>query len=314
MYDNKKYFFVVTMEQLKDKRAKKSSFGGIIIILSIAFLIRTFGYGLYRVPTGSMETTMLVGELFFADKFSILFNKPTHGDIISFNDPLFTYSDNKAVAMFQSYVWGPTNWTKRVIGLPGDEIKGVIENGTTVLYRNGKKVDESYINTYPLIGVWKARPESLKNTIESDAIIEDLWAYKSYDPNKSYDRQPWYAIDAACIKCDEVGKPITRSNQNLWSTATSHDMMNGQQKFWNGTDEFNIKLSENQYWVMGDNRLNSYDSRSFGPLEARHIHGKIVFRIVSMDTQASWIILEMIQHPLKFWNSIRWNRCLQIVS
>ncbi len=299
------------MEQLKKNHTKKKSFGDIIIILSIAFLIRTFGYGLYRVPTGSMETTMLVGELFFADKFSILFNKPTYGDIIAFNDPLFTYSDNKALAIFQAYVWGPTNWTKRVVGVPGDEIKGVIENGMATVYRNGKKIDESYVNQYPLIGVWKANPESLKNLIESDIEVEDLWAYKSYDPKKAYDQQPWYAIDAACVKYDEIGKPIMRCKENLWSNEHSHDIVN---TFWNGTDEFCIKLSESQYWVMGDNRLNSYDSRSFGPLEMQHIHGKIMFRIASLDTQAPWIILEMIQHPFQFWNSIRWNRCLQVVS
>lgn len=46
----------------------------IVIILPLAFIIRTFFYGLYQVPTGSMETTMLVGERFFADKFTVLFS------------------------------------------------------------------------------------------------------------------------------------------------------------------------------------------------------------------------------------------------
>ena len=45
----------------------------IVTLLFVVFLIRTFGFGLYQVPTGSMETTMLVGERFFADKFTVLF-------------------------------------------------------------------------------------------------------------------------------------------------------------------------------------------------------------------------------------------------
>ena len=39
-----------------------------------------------------------------------------------------------------------------VIGVPGDHIKGVIEDGKPVVYVNGKKLDEqAYINKYPLI-------------------------------------------------------------------------------------------------------------------------------------------------------------------
>src|SRR3989337_1425775 len=100
-------------------------------LLLIVFLIRTFGFGLYQVPSGSMETTLLVGERFFADKFSYLFREPAYGDVISFNEPpvSFNYSNNKLVNLFQRYVWGPSNWTKRVIGIPGDEVHGVIEDG-----------------------------------------------------------------------------------------------------------------------------------------------------------------------------------------
>src|SRR5579871_3786143 len=103
-------------------------------LLLIVFLIRTFGFGLYQVPTGSMETTMLVGERFFADKLSYNFRAPRRGEIISFNDPSFKYSTNPITKIFQRYVWGPSNWTKRVIGIPGDIIRGVIENGKPVVY------------------------------------------------------------------------------------------------------------------------------------------------------------------------------------
>ena len=53
-----------------------SSITEFLFLLMVVFLIRTFGFGLYQVPTGSMETTMLVGERFFADKFSYNFRKP----------------------------------------------------------------------------------------------------------------------------------------------------------------------------------------------------------------------------------------------
>ena len=114
-------------------------------LLLIVFIIRTVGFGLYQVPTGSMEPTMLVGERFFADKFTVLFRDIKRGDIISFNAPDasqcsmgFQYSDNKLVYLWQHYVYGPANWTKRVIGIPGDEVKGTIEDGHPVVYLKAK--------------------------------------------------------------------------------------------------------------------------------------------------------------------------------
>ena len=62
-------------------------FQSLFVIVPIAFFIRTIGFGLYQVPTGSMETTMLVGERFFADKLTPLFQSLKHGEIISFNSP-----------------------------------------------------------------------------------------------------------------------------------------------------------------------------------------------------------------------------------
>jgi len=56
--------------QTKNKSIFWSSIAEFIALLMIIFLIRTIGFGLYQVPTGSMETTMLVGERFFADKFT----------------------------------------------------------------------------------------------------------------------------------------------------------------------------------------------------------------------------------------------------
>ncbi len=46
-----------------------------------------------------------------------------------------------------------------------------------------------------------------------------------------------------------------------------------------GVDTFDsVQLSENQYYVMGDNRTNSFDSRRFGPVDRKSIIGKAWFR------------------------------------
>ena len=149
-----------------------SSLREFVALLVVVFLIRTFVFGLYQVPSGSMETTMLVGERFFADKFTYLFSSPQRGDIITLNDPTYAYSTNPLVNVFESYVWGPSNWTKRVIGIPGDHVKGVIEDGKPVVYVNGQKLNEPYLNEYPLIYICKEDPALLLKRAQQEIFKE----------------------------------------------------------------------------------------------------------------------------------------------
>lgn len=284
----------------------------IFLLVCAAFLVRSFGYGLYRVPTGSMETTMLVGELFFANKYAYVVGDPCLGEIVAFNDPLFSYSTNPFVRVWQQYVWGPSNWTKRIIGAPGDHVQGVIEDGKSILYVNGIRMNEKYCNTYPLIGVFK---ESTKNRLAQKGRMsdckEDDWSFKTYDPEKSFEQQPWYAIDAGAVIYNYDGNPITRYPV---AAAPSMQMHAGNSKnYWNGSDEFDVHLGAKQYWVMGDSRNNSHDSRSFGPIVRNNIHGKIVYRLFSVDCAASWILFDFLLHPITFYKSIRWGRCMQSV-
>ena len=148
-----------------------------LFIALVAFFIRTFFFGLYQVPTGSMETTMLVGERFFADKLTPWFMPIKRGEVIAFNDPGFSYSENPIANLWQRYVWGPSNWTKRVIGIPGDHVQGVVEDGKPVIYVNGVKLDEPYLNKYPLI------PPSVNKYP------------RSWDPSRPYNDQPFYNMN-----------------------------------------------------------------------------------------------------------------------
>ncbi len=272
----------------------------LIIIVPLAFIIRTIGFGLYQVPTGSMETTMLVGERFFADKLMPLFKPFMHGDIISFNNPVYDYSSNKLLNWWQMYVWGPDNWTKRIIGVPGDRVKGTVEDEKSVVYLNGKKLDESYVNTHMLIATFN--PYRARQ-----------FAMKSFAPSIPLDLQPYYIMTLEELKVGRrkalrKGEPDIRlpytSNKNLGTFGS---------RLGKRVDEFDVKLGEDEYWVMGDNRKNSSDSRAWGPLKRKMIHGKIVFRLYSIDSEEAWFILDLIKHPVDFWRRIRWERCMQFV-
>lgn len=305
----------------------------IAFILLVVFLIRTLVFGLYQVPTGSMEHTMLVGERFFAEKFTYLFSKPKRGHIISLNSPLYEYSDNKFKRWFEEYVWGPVNLTKRVIGVPGDTLVGKVEDGKPVIYLNGTKLEELYLNQYPLIAVWKSKPSDVIKNINEEAIsllsqnqltpaqfeqfmqskLNQSIVKKTYDPSKPYDKQPFYRIEESHIYKDPNGYPIIETPGSIITEPREGNEPPMDKNFWDGSDVFHVVLGANEYWLMGDNRLNSGDSRMFGPVDGRLIHGRILFRIWSMDSHEDWWIFDLIKHPLDFWSRIRWNRFLQMV-
>jgi hypothetical protein len=70
-----------------------------------------------------------------------------------------------------------------------------------------------------------------------------------------------------------------------------------------------IKLQEGQYWVMGDSRKNSNDSRFWGPLDEKYIHGRASFIIYSIDSGEAFWLFDLIKHPIDFWfKYIRWNK------
>ena len=287
-----------------------------IMLLGIVILIRTFGFGLYQVPTGSMETTMLVGERFFADKLTPLFSAPKRGDVISFNDPMYRYAKNSVVRIFQEYFWGPSNWTKRVIGLPGDKIRGVVENGHPVIYVNEVKLEEPYINAYPLIDILTDDVRVVYKNVQ-EQVLKDMQRNRadaqqfpcmfntgiaqyhkrvSYDPAKSFGMQDFYAIHDNQVIRDEHNELLL----TMPGTALP-------------ADEFYIELDDHHYWVMGDNRLGSCDSRFWGPLDGRFIHGKILYRIWSVDSNEWLWLWDLIKHPFNFWSRVRWNRFFQRV-
>ena len=269
-----------------------------IVIISLVFVIRTFGFGLYQVPTGSMETTLLVGERFFADKLTVWFSPIQRGEIIAFNDPNFPYADDMVTNLWQRYVWGPSNWTKRVIGIPGDHIEGKIEDGKPVVYRNGEKLDEPYLNKYPLVYAYTQLPNVQSLKLFSDARVMPF----SFDPNipwSQWSQQPLY------------GKAVQRTQLILDKPQQFPILEPGTPLEF---DVFDVTLGENQYWAMGDNRLGSWDSRGWKILDGKLIHGRIKFCIFSLDSLNGWWIVDLLLHPIDFWKQVRWNRCLKFVS
>ncbi|MFI3175745.1 MAG: signal peptidase I [Bacillota bacterium] len=96
-----------------------------IFAIVLAAFANTFLIVNAKVPTGSMENTIMPGDRILALRTSYWFDSPEHGDII-----VFRYPDDPEIL-----------YLKRVIGTGGDEI--LIENGE--VYLNGVLLNEPYL-------------------------------------------------------------------------------------------------------------------------------------------------------------------------
>lgn len=294
----------------------------IIFVGGLVFILRTFGFGLYHVPTGSAEPNILVGDRIFGNKFIYNIKKIKRGDLVIFDNPEFIYNKSNIIDYYwQKYIGfpipilglnaGPDNWVKRVIAIPGDKIEGKIENGKTTIYLNGEKLDEiEYVNPYPLMRLKKSTgfidldyfgPIRIPGFLrKQDQIVR-----YTYVPEKDLKDQPYYSIE----KDEIIKKPDGNYILSLPYTPT-YEAGYFYQEMAKSVDSFGpMRLPKGKYWAMGDSRKNSRDSRYWGFLDENLIHGRASFVIFSVDSQESFWLFELIKHPIKFWtNYLRWNR------
>ncbi|MCK4651168.1 signal peptidase I [Candidatus Babeliales bacterium] len=316
--------FKKSYKKLKEvtKPAWRQWIEAIVIAAVLVFVFRTYIFGLYHVPTGSAEFNILVGDRIWGNKMAYYFDKVKLGDFVIFDNPEFIYEkDNIIKYWWQKYIGfpvpildfpvGPDNWVKRIIAVPGDVIEGKIENGKTVIYRNGEKLDEKdYVNSYPLIRLAKETGfidlESI-GPIGIPAFLRKIIKVVDYTyvPDKSFEEQPFYNMKKEEVIKGNDGKPILK-----WPYTPTYQFMGGNFEFVRSVDNFGpIRVPNGKYWVMGDSRKNSRDSRFWGFLDEDLIHGRASFVIYSVDSEESFWLFELLKHPIDFWSkSIRWNR------
>ncbi len=191
----------------------------IVIAFILAFFIRTYVVQLFKIPSGSMEDTLLVGDYPVVNKFLYGLKIPITGArVFSVRDP-----KRGDVVVFK-YPEDPSkDFIKRVIGLPGDEVRVADK----VVYIN----DRPYMNPHEI----------------------------HKDPDIISPCPPYMTGDNSCRR----------------------DTMAA------------VKIPDNSYFVMGDNRDRSYDSRFWGVVKKEQIKGRAFFKLWSLDGA--------------FWK-VRWDR------
>ena len=119
-----------------------------LVALVLAVGIRVFLFAPYKIPSGSMIPTFLVGDRIFVDKVSYRFQTPKRGDMIVFKYPL---DKKKEWVLHFGHMPLHLTWdsrkdfVKRLAGLPGDQLE--VREGKLVV--NGKTMDDPpFSNNY----------------------------------------------------------------------------------------------------------------------------------------------------------------------
>lgn len=192
-------------------------------IILIVLLLRSFLMEPFRIPSGSMMPTLLVGDFILVNKYTygirlpvvnkkiVEMGEPQRGDVV-----VFRYPKDPSV-----------DYIKRVVGLPGDRI-GYVQKQ---VYVNGKPVEQQFKDSYTGVGAG-------------------------------------LSMSGAELRSERLGD-------------ATHDILIVPNQ---PSVEGEVQVPAGHYFVMGDNRDNSNDSRFWGFVPEENLVGKAFMIWMSWDS------------------------------
>ena len=224
------------------KSTVREYFESIVIAVILALFIRTFVVQAFKIPTGSMENNLLIGDHLLVNKFVF---GPTATALERALFPIGTITRGNVI-VFKYPEEPERDFIKRVIGLPGE----TLELRAKKVYINGKPLDEPYVHF-----------------LEPPGTGGEFREVTSFDVRERYG-------------------PVT--------------------------------VPADQYFMMGDNRDNSADSRYWGFLRRDYIKGKALVIYWSYeagredyaDESAGATVKGLVSVFAHFFTRTRWDRML----
>ncbi|MCW1360939.1 signal peptidase I [Campylobacter jejuni] len=231
----------------------------IIVLLIIFFFIQAF-----VIPTGSMKNTLLVGDFLFVKKFSygvptphipfleipILPDFDEDGHLIKAQGP-----KRGDIVVFRNPRNPKEHYVKRCVAKGGDEV--VFANKT--LYIRMSEGDEYMKENYAKNLVW----------IENKLFVKEPYSQKGIHYDDRVNTEATFLKHL--IGNDLAMKPV---------------IIDGFGEVgYSGGNAYYYEVSEDEYFMVGDNRDHSYDSRFWGAVPYKFIVGKPWFVYFSWDEQ-----------------------------
>lgn len=204
---------------------------GLFPVIVVVFLLRSFLFEPFKIPSGSMIPTLLVNDLILVNKFHYGVRLPV------INTKIFdNHSPQRGDVMVFRYPPKPSlDYIKRVVGIPGDEV-AYLNKRLTI---NGKPLPKT-----PL----------------PDFFDEDALRYAKQFQETNGDRTYHLLND------DERPAFIAGADNFPFRDNCRYS-----------SEGVVCKVPEGQYFMMGDNRDNSLDSRYWGFVPEKNIVGKAFF-------------------------------------
>ncbi len=279
-------------------RKKRTRFGTFIriflIILVLAVIVKSFFIDAFRIPTGSMENTLLVGDNILVSKIAYDFHTPRYIPFTEISIPsvdFFSISDPERgdVIVFK-YPYGSElpdensiNLVKRIEGLPGDIIRikkqEVFVNGQLRPFPFAVKIDRN-------------------NRMEAGVPETGI-----FPPDSSWNKDNYGPI-VVPKKGDLID--LNPQNARFWKPIIDRELgkntlsAEGTVITIEGKPVHGYTLTKDYYFVLGDNRENSMDSRYWGFVSRDTIIGQAFLIYWSWDPYVPNRKFYNIVEPIRF--------------
>jgi signal peptidase I len=204
---------------------------GLFPVILVVFLLRSFLFEPFKIPSGSMIPTLLVGDLILVNKFHYGVRLPViNKKIVANNDPkpgdvmVFRYPKDTSV-----------DYIKRVVGVPGDEIS----------WRNQKL----YVN----------------------GVVVPTQAQAEFFEEGSLRYEPQFSEKLGAVEHRILVNPARQQ------FLPQNEVFPFRENCTYNAEGVTCKVPAGNYFMMGDNRDNSQDSRYWGFVPDQNIVGRAFF-------------------------------------